>query len=129
RAICEPPIVADSGRPFFQSAFSTFDSTSPARVDFANPDRAPLLLIAGEADHAMTPAIVRRTFRASRPPPARPELRPFPGRTHWLIAQDGWEEVAQGCLDWIGSLQAPRTTTTHVIEGQLPLMSSETRDR
>jgi hypothetical protein len=65
-------------------------------------------------------AIVRRTFRAYRASPARTELRTFPGRTHWLIAQDGWEEVAQACLDWIGSLQAERTTTTHVNEVQLP---------
>jgi hypothetical protein len=68
----------------------------------------------------MTPAIVRRTFRAYRASPARTELRTFPGRTHWLIAQDGWEEVAQGCLDWIGSLQAERTTITPVSEVQLP---------
>src|SRR4030095_14724684 len=39
-------------------------------------------------------------------------------------AQDGWEEVAQACLDWIGSLQAERTTTTHVLEGQLPSTTS-----
>jgi hypothetical protein len=36
--------------------------------------------------------------------PARTDLRFFAGRTHWLIAQDGWEEVAQACIDWIGSL-------------------------
>jgi pimeloyl-ACP methyl ester carboxylesterase len=119
RAIWDAQIVPDSGRPFFQSAFSMFDPASPARVDFANPDRAPLLLIAGEADHAMTPAIVRRTFRAYRASPARTELRTFPGRTHWLIAQDGWEEVARSCLDWIGSLQAERTTSTSVSEVQL----------
>jgi pimeloyl-ACP methyl ester carboxylesterase len=65
-----------------------------------------------EADHAMTPAIVRRTFRAYRASPARTELCTFPGRTHWLIAQDGWEAVAQGCLDWIGPLRAERTTIT-----------------
>jgi pimeloyl-ACP methyl ester carboxylesterase len=119
-AIWEAQIVPDSGRPFFQSAFSRFDPASPARVDFANPDRAPLLLIAGEADRAMTPAIVRRTLRAYRASPARTELRTFPGRTHWLIAQDGWEEVAQGCLDWIGSLWAERTAITPVSEVQHP---------
>ena len=37
--------------------------------------------------------------------PARTDLREFPGRTHWLIAQDGWQEVAEACLDWIGSLR------------------------
>ena len=96
--------MPDSGRPFFQSAFSMLDRASPAGVDFANPDRAPLLFIAGEADRAMPPAIVRRMFRAHQASPARTDFRSIPGRTHWLIAQDGWEEVAQACVDWIESL-------------------------
>jgi pimeloyl-ACP methyl ester carboxylesterase len=106
RAIWDAQIVPDSGRPFFESGFSFLDRASPARLDFANPDRAPLLFISGEADRAMPPAIVRRTFRAHQASPARTDFRLFPGRTHWIIAQDGWEEVAQACVDWIGSLRA-----------------------
>jgi len=109
RAIWDAQIVPDSGRPFFQVALSMFDRSSPARVDFANPNRAPLLLISGDADRAMTPAIVHRTYRAQCASPGRTDLRTFPGRTHWLIAQDGWEEVAQACQDWIESLA--RTST------------------
>jgi pimeloyl-ACP methyl ester carboxylesterase len=107
RAIWDAQIVPDSGRPFFQGGFAMFDRASPARVDFTNPDRAPLLFISGEADRAMPPAIVRRMFRAHQASPARTDFRSFPGRTHWLIAQDGWQEVAQACIDWIGSL-APK---------------------
>jgi hypothetical protein len=49
------------------------------------------------------------------------ELRTFPSRTHWIIAQDGWEEVAQACIDWIGSLRAvpERTTVRRVIDVQI----------
>ena len=119
RAVWDAHIVPDSGRPFFEGAFSMFDRSSPARVDFANPDRAPLLFIAGEADRAMTPTVVRRMFRAYQASPARTELRTFPGRTHWLIAQDGWEEVAQGCDDWIASLgegiAAPSPTSERAV--------------
>jgi pimeloyl-ACP methyl ester carboxylesterase len=104
RAIWDAHIVPDSGRPFFQGGLSAIDRASPARVDFANPDRAPLLFIAGEADHAMPPAVVRRQYRAHQASPARTDFRSFEGRTHWLIAQDGWEEIAQACVDWIGSL-------------------------
>jgi pimeloyl-ACP methyl ester carboxylesterase len=108
RAIWDAQIIPDSGRPFFEVAWSMFDRASPARVDFANPDRAPLLFVAGEADRAMTPRVVRRQFRAHQASPARTELRSFPGRTHWLIAQEGWEEIAAACDDWIGSLaEAP----------------------
>ena len=106
RAIWDAQIVPDSGRPFFEAGFSFLDRRSPARLDFANPDRAPLLFISGEADRAMTPAIVRRMVRAHQASPARTDFRSFPGRTHWLIAQDGLEEVAQGCIGWIGSLRA-----------------------
>ena len=106
RAIWDAQIVPDSGRPFFEAGLSAFDRTSPASVDFANPDRAPLLVVAGEADRAIPPRVSRRIFRAHQASPARTEFRSFPGRTHWLIAQDGWEEVAQACVDWIQSLRA-----------------------
>jgi pimeloyl-ACP methyl ester carboxylesterase len=106
RQIWDAQIVPDSGRPFFEAGYSFLDRASPTRVDFANPDRAPLLFISGDADRAMTPAVVRRMFRAHQASPARTDFRSFPGRTHWLIAQDGWEEVAQSCFDWIGSLRA-----------------------
>jgi hypothetical protein len=53
----------------------------------------------------MPEALVRRMFHAHRASPSRTDLCVFPGRTHWLIAQDGWTEVAQGCADWIGSVR------------------------
>ncbi len=106
-AIWDTQIIPDSGRPFFESALSFLARRSPDQVDFAKPDRAPLLLIAGEADRAMTPTIVRRTHRAYQASPARTDLRTFPGRTHWLIAQDGWQEVAGSCVEWIESLELP----------------------
>jgi pimeloyl-ACP methyl ester carboxylesterase len=104
RAIWDAQIVPDSGRPFFEAGYSALDRHSPARVDFANPDRAPLLFISGESDRAMPPAVVRRQVRAHQASPARTDFRSIPARTHWLIAQDGWEEVAGVCADWIASL-------------------------
>jgi pimeloyl-ACP methyl ester carboxylesterase len=110
RAIWDAQIVPDSGRPFFEAGFSMFDRTSPAQVDFGNPNRAPLLFIAGEADRAMPIGVVRAQYRAQRTSPARTEFLSFPGRTHWLIAQDGWQEVAAGCLDWVGSLRTTESS-------------------
>lgn len=106
KAIWDAQIVPDSGRPFFEVGFSAFARNSPAAVDFANPYRPPLLLVSGDADRAMTPVVIRRMFRAHQASPARTDLRTFPERTHWLIAQKGWEEVAQTCIDWIESLGA-----------------------
>jgi hypothetical protein len=54
----------------------------------------------------MPPAIVRRMYRAHQASPARTDFLSFPGRTHWLIAQHGWEEIAQACDDWIASVDA-----------------------
>jgi dipeptidyl aminopeptidase/acylaminoacyl peptidase len=118
RAVWDAQIVPDSGRPFFQVAFSMFDRSSPARVNFANPNRAPLLFIAGEVDRAMTPATVNRMYRRHRLSPVRTDLRSFSGRTHWLIGQDGWQEVAQGCADWIDSV-LPRTSSPAARKGTL----------
>jgi hypothetical protein len=55
----------------------------------------------------MTPRVVGRMFRAHGASPARTELRTFPGRTHWLIGQEGWEEIAASCAEWIDSLVRP----------------------
>jgi pimeloyl-ACP methyl ester carboxylesterase len=112
QATWDAQIIPDSGRPFFESAFSMFDRRSPVRVDYSNPQRGPLLFIAGMADRAMPIAIVRRQVRAHRASPARTDFRAFAGRTHWLIAQDGWDEVAQGCLDWIESLRASESRSS-----------------
>jgi hypothetical protein len=29
------------------------------------------------------------------------EFREFPGRSHWIIAQPGWEEVAGFVAEWL----------------------------
>lgn len=72
----------------------------PLRIDWENPDRAPLLLIGGGrdliADAAMTRAIFRKQSRA----PSRTELKIFPERSHWTGIDQGWEEVADLALDW-----------------------------
>ena len=106
RAIWDAQIVPDSGRPFLEAGYSFLDRRSPARVNFANPDRAPLLFIAGESDRAMPPAIVRRQVRAHRASPARTDFRSFRGRTHWIIAQEGWDEVASACVEWVAAIPA-----------------------
>ncbi len=110
QAIWDAQLIPDSGRPFFEVGFSFLAPHSVATVNFANPTRAPLLLIAGLDDRAMPPGVARRTLRAYGASPARTELKTFPGRTHWIIAQPGWEEVAQACIDWIAALPATRST-------------------
>jgi pimeloyl-ACP methyl ester carboxylesterase len=72
-----------------------------ARVDFNKP-HPPLLLIAGSADHII-PAVLNRSNHARyRRAPSNTDFKEFPGRTHFIIGQQGWEEVADYILSWLG---------------------------
>lgn len=88
-------IVPAPGRIFFQALLGI-----GSRIRWANPDRAPLLLIAGEKDRTVPAAMVRTNFRKQQRAPSRTEFREFPGRSHWLCNESGWEEVADAALDW-----------------------------
>lgn len=102
RAAYERYVTPETGRIFFQGALSAFDRHSPFVVDFDKPDRAPLLLVAGEKDHIVPASLNRANHRKYKGAPTPVDFVAFPGRTHWIIAQDGWQEVAAHAADWIG---------------------------
>jgi pimeloyl-ACP methyl ester carboxylesterase len=101
RAAYDRHVVPETGRIFFQSAMAMLDPRSPTRVNFANPTRAPLLILAGGADRIVPPVINRRNYKAFSKSTAKTDFREFPGRTHWTIAQDGWEDVAAYIATWL----------------------------
>jgi alpha-beta hydrolase superfamily lysophospholipase len=84
----------------FQAAFANFNPQSASAVNFENATRAPLLLTAGSADHVSPPSVVKANFQLYRNSPAITEYKEYPGRTHYTLAQDGWEDVADDALDW-----------------------------
>jgi pimeloyl-ACP methyl ester carboxylesterase len=92
-------VVPESGRIFWQAAFAPFNNV--LNVNFQNPNRAPLLIIAGEKDHIVPAAINRANFKKYQASSAKTDFKEFPGRTHWIIAEPGWEEVAKSCENWI----------------------------
>jgi alpha-beta hydrolase superfamily lysophospholipase len=96
--------VPETGRIFFQAGLAPLDRHNAVRVNFRNPNRAPLLLIAGEKDHVVPAAMNRSNYRKYRGAEARTEFKEFPGRCHWIIAQDGWQEVAGYVADWLQKL-------------------------
>jgi pimeloyl-ACP methyl ester carboxylesterase len=104
RAAYDRQVVPETGRIFFEGAMAPIDPRSPARVNFANETRAPLLLIAGEKDHVVPPVVNRRNHRAYRRSPARTDYREFPRRVHWILAEDGWQEVAEHIASWLEEL-------------------------
>ncbi len=78
---------------------------------FANTTRAPLLLIAGGSDHLVPASVVESTFRRYQKSTARTDYYAFPGRCHWIIAQDGWDEVAEFILRWIAEAGGSTTAS------------------
>ncbi len=101
RAAYDAHVTPESGRVFFQGALAGFARHSPAAVDFGNERRAPLLIMAGAEDHIVPASVVRRNHRKYAKSPAVTDFQEFPARTHWIIAQEGWPEVAGFALDWI----------------------------
>lgn len=69
-------------------------------VDFRNEDRAPLLFIAGGDDNLVPPSVNESNVKHYRHTSSVTEYREFPGRSHYTVGQDGWEEVADYALEW-----------------------------
>ncbi|SPE24051.1 conserved hypothetical protein [Burkholderiales bacterium] len=74
--------------------------TKVGHIDFARP-HAPLLLIAGSADHIIPAALNRTMYRRYRRGASIKDFKEFPGRTHFIIGQEGWEEVAGHAASWL----------------------------
>jgi len=100
RPVYERYAAPGPGRVLFQGAFANFNPRSPIQVDFHNDDRAPLLLIAGGSDHVVPAAVDESTAKHYRKSNAITEYKEFPGRSHYTVGQDGWEEVADYALNW-----------------------------
>lgn len=108
RAAYAEQAIPAPGRAIFEAALSNVTPRSPAAVDFRNPRRAPLLVIGGEKDVIMPAALSRKIYRRHRASPAVTAYHEFPGRSHYLIAEKGWEEVADYALSWAETQVAGR---------------------
>ncbi|MCB9530124.1 MAG: alpha/beta hydrolase, partial [Myxococcales bacterium] len=86
------------GRFVFEGAVANFNPHAATRVDFDKEDRAPLLFIAGGADHIIPAAINRSNAR--KYDTGVIAYREFPERAHYTVGQRGWEEVADHALEW-----------------------------
>ena len=82
-------------------------------VNFSNDQRAPLLFIAGGADHIMPPSVNKSNAKHYRNSPAVTDYHEFDGRDHWTCAAPGWQAVADYALDWaLEHATDPRTRAT-----------------
>ena len=90
--------VAAPGVALMQMANANLNPRSEAKLDPRNPNRGPLLIIEGENDHTVAPAIANATYKRQRHNPGITEFQKAPGRGHSLTIDHGWREVADRAL-------------------------------
>ncbi|KUJ20555.1 alpha/beta-hydrolase [Mollisia scopiformis] len=100
KVLWEKYSIPAAGHILFQGVLGLLSAKSEGSVDFGKKNRAPLLLIAGTNDHVV-PRQVVEAERKHYVGPAVVELKVFEGRTHGIVNQKGWEEVADDALKWV----------------------------
>ena len=90
-------LVYESGRTAAEIGFWPFDLRGATRVDAA-AIACPMLVI-GAAEDRLTPASLIRKIARKYAHVAT--YREFAGHTHWVIGEDGWEDIAEAVRQWL----------------------------
>jgi non-heme chloroperoxidase len=93
--------VATPGVALMQMANANLNPRTEAKLDPANPNRGPLLIIEGEKDHTVPWAIANASYKRQRRNPAVTEITKVPNRGHSLTIDSGWREVADTALRFV----------------------------
>ena len=93
--------VAAPGVALMQMANANLNPFTEAKIDAKNPERGPLLIIEGDDDHTVHPAIAKAAYKRQRRNDGVTELKTIPNRGHALTIDGGWNEVAQTALDFV----------------------------
>ena len=95
RKVAFTRMKAESGRALWETLNWWLDPFMTTQVA-GDRIRAPALAMVGDRDLIHPPSTVRQT--AER---LKAEIKVFPGMSHWLIGEEGWEVVAETCLEWL----------------------------
>src|SRR3954449_942508 len=93
--------VAAPGVALIQMANVNINPWTEAKLDPANPDRGPLLIIDGEKDHTVPWAIANASYKRQSRNSAVTEIAQMPNRGHSLTIDSGWREVAETALAFV----------------------------
>jgi pimeloyl-ACP methyl ester carboxylesterase len=104
--------VPAPGAPLFQAATANLNPHTELKVDSANPERGPLLILSGEQDHTVPWALAHAAFKRQRHNPGVTEINEVPGRGHALTIDHGWHEVATIVLDFFEKVLTPADPAT-----------------
>jgi len=99
-AAFERYVVPAPTRILRQIALGNFSPDAPGTVRFHNDSRAPLLLVAGGKDRVVPSSMVKANFDSYRESKAETEYKEFPEQTHFTLAHDAWQKVADYVLGW-----------------------------
>jgi pimeloyl-ACP methyl ester carboxylesterase len=109
KSLYEQFTVPGSGEPIFQAAGANLNPWTEAKVDTKNPKRGPLLIISGERDHTVPPAIANASYKREKRNPGVTELVEIKDRGHSLTIDNGWREVADTALAFVKRFTTPTT--------------------
>jgi len=93
--------VPASGTPIFQAAAANLNPWTEVKVKSKNPQRGPLLIISGEQDHTVPPAISNASYKKQKRNKGVTEIKEMKGRGHSLTIDHGWREVAETALEFV----------------------------
>jgi non-heme chloroperoxidase len=99
--------VPGSGKPIFQAATANLNPWTEAKVDTKNPERGPMLIIVGEKDHTVPPAVAKASYKKQKRNEGVTEYVEIPGRGHALTIDSGWGEVADTALAFVRRFTEP----------------------
>jgi pimeloyl-ACP methyl ester carboxylesterase len=101
RELYEKYHVAASGVPLFQAALANLNPWTEAKADYKNPNRGPMMIIAGDNDTTAPTAIQEAAFKLQSKNDAVTEISVIPDRGHSLVIDHGWPEVANIAEEFI----------------------------
>jgi non-heme chloroperoxidase len=107
KSLFEEFTVPGSGEPIFQAAAANLNPWTEAKVDTKNPKRGPVLIISGERDHTVPPAVTNASYKRQKRNPGVTELVEIKERGHSLTIDGGWREVADTALAFVQRFVAP----------------------
>ena len=95
--------VYESGRAAVEIGYWFLDSKSAAKVD-ESAVTCPMLVVAGAEDRIVPASVVRRIAKKYQ---AVATYKEFDNHAHWVVAEPGWQEVAEYVGGWLSSESIP----------------------
>ena len=102
KAAYEKYAVPGARNVLFSVPYSQIRSSTPLKVDWKKPGRAPILFIANGQDHVVPASVNWSNYKkyVKENPSAITAIREYPTRPHFSAAETGWEAIADFALDW-----------------------------